>query len=208
MMIFSRLVIAVVLVLQATMLSAQDTPASEPRASALNPGDQVRIAVWRQPEFTGDFVVSGNGTITHPLYREIQVTGIPLAMVEERLRTFLTRYVANPQFVVQPLVKIIVAGEVRSPNVYSVPPETTVAQAVVLAGGPTERGRLDRVRIIRDGQETQVDLTSASSDIALLQIRSNDQVFVSRRTNLFRDTVVPVLSAVGAIAAVTNIFVR
>jgi len=208
MIIFSKLVIAVVLILQATILSAQESPVSEPRASALNPGDQVRIAVWRQPEFTGDFIVAGNGTITHPLYREIQVTGIPLATVEERLRTFLTRYVANPQFVVQPLVKIIVAGEVRSPNVYSVPPETTVAQAVVLAGGPTERGRLDRVRIIRDGQETQVDLTSASSDIALLQIRSNDQVFVSRRTNLFKDTIVPVLSAIGAVAAVTNIFVR
>jgi len=208
MIIFSRLIIAVVLILQATILSAQEGSVSEPRASALNPGDQVRIAVWRQPEFTGDFIVAANGTITHPLYREIQVSGIPLATVEERLRTFLTRYVANPQFVVQPLVKIIVAGEVRSPNVYSVPPETTVAQAVVLAGGPTERGRLDRVRIIRDGQEIQVDLTSASSDIALLQIRSNDQVFVSRRTNLFRDTIVPVLSAIGAVAAVTNIFVR
>ncbi|MBA3403886.1 MAG: polysaccharide biosynthesis/export family protein [Gemmatimonadaceae bacterium] len=208
MIIFSRLVFAVVLILQATILSAQESPVSEPRASALSPGDQVRIAVWRQPEFTGDFIVAGNGTITHPLYREIQVTGIPLATVEERLRTFLTRYVANPQFVVQPLVKIIVAGEVRSPNVYSVPPETTVAQAVVLAGGPTQLGRLDRVRIIRDGQETQVDLTSASSEIALLQIRSNDQVFVSRRTNLFRDTIVPVLSAIGAVAAVTNIFVR
>lgn len=208
MIIFSRLVFAVVLILQATILSAQESPVSEPRASALNPGDQVRIAVWRQPEFTGDFIVAGNGTITHPLYREIQVTGIPLATVEERLRTFLTRYVANPQFVVQPLVKIIVAGEVRSPNVYSVPPETTVAQAVVLAGGPTQLGRLDRVRLIRDGQETQVDLTSASSEIALLQIRSNDQVFVSKRTNLFRDTIVPVLSAIGAVAAVTNIFVR
>ncbi|MEO7501028.1 MAG: polysaccharide biosynthesis/export family protein, partial [Gemmatimonadaceae bacterium] len=52
----------------------------------LNPGDQIRIVVWRNPELSGDFTVAANGTLNHPLYREIQVTGIPLTAVEERLR--------------------------------------------------------------------------------------------------------------------------
>jgi protein involved in polysaccharide export with SLBB domain len=71
---------------------------------------------------SGDFTVAANGTINHPLYREVQVTGIPMSAVEDRLRTFLARYATNPQFVVLPLVKIIVGGEVRNPNVFSVPP--------------------------------------------------------------------------------------
>lgn len=207
MFIFRRLLGAVAMLFAATSVFAQATPASDFRPQALNPGDQVRIVVWRNLEFTGDFTISGNGTITHPLYRELQVTGVPIATVEERLRTFLTRYIANPQFVVLPLLKIIVGGEVKSPNVYSVPPETTIAQAIILAGGPTERGRLDRVRILRDGQEIPVDLTAATSDVATLQIRSNDQILITRQRNTFRDVIAPALSAFGAVAGLANIII-
>jgi polysaccharide export outer membrane protein len=190
----------------AATLSAQTSDAGASLAG-LNPGDQVRIAVWRNPEFSGDFIIAPNGTISHPLYREIQVVGVPLPTVEDRLRVFLTKYIANPQFVIQPLMKIIVGGEVRSPNVYSVPPETTIAQAIALAGGPTERGNAQKLRVIRDGQEIVVDLTKADSDVARLQIRSGDQILMPRRSARFRDYVVPILSGAAALAAIVNIFV-
>lgn len=192
------------LLLATTTVRAQT--ASGPQG--LNPGDQVRIVVWRNPELSGDFTVSANGTLTHPLYREVQVTGIPLSSVEDRLRTFLTRYATNPQFVILPLVKVIVAGEVRSPNVLSVPPETTVAQALVLAGGPSERGKLDAVRLLRDGQTISLDLGRADSQAASLQVRSGDQIIVPRSTNVFRDFLGPTASMIGAVAAIVGIFLR
>lgn len=177
-------------------------------AHELKPGDQLRIVVWRNPELSGDFPIAGNGTITHPLFREIQVVGVPLPTVEDRLRTFLTKFVTNPQFVMQPLVKIVVGGQVRSPSVYSVPPETTIAQAIMLAGGPTEFGKLDDVHVIRERQDVHVDLTKIDSDVGLLQIRSNDQILVGRKRNIFRDYVSPALSAVAAVAAVTTLIIR
>lgn len=201
---FTQSLLLTLVLLGTSDLGAQSSPSPE----GLNPGDQIRISVWRNPELSGDFTVAANGTITHPLYREVQVTGIPLPTVEERLRTFLTRYTTNPQFVIQPLVKIIVGGEVRSPNVFSVPPETTIAQAVVLAGGVTETGRLDRIRLLRDGQETTVDLSRADSRAASLQIRSGDQILIPRKTNIFRDYVGPAASTVAAIAAISSIFLR
>src|SRR4051812_11768962 len=84
---------------------AQITDAtSQPAAfGGLNAGDQIRIVVWRKPEFSGDFAIAANGTIIHPLYRDVQVTGVPLSVVEDRLRTYLTRYETTPQFVIQPL---------------------------------------------------------------------------------------------------------
>lgn len=174
----------------------------------LNPGDQIRIVVWRNAELSGDFTIAANGTINHPLYREVQVTGIPLSSVEDRLRTFLARYATNPQFVLLPLVKIIVGGEVRTPNVFSVPPETTVAQALILAGGPSERGRLDNVHLLREGQTISLDLGRADSQAASLQVRSGDQIIVQRATNVFRDYLGPTASMVGAIAAIVGIFLR
>lgn len=192
------------LLLGATAAQAQTVGGPQ----ALNPGDQIRIVVWRNPELSGDFTVAANGTLNHPLYREVQVTGIPLTSVEDRLRTFISRYTTNPQFVLLPLVKIIVGGEVRSPNIFSVPPETTVTQAVILAGGPSERGKLNNVRLLRDGQTINLDMGRPDSQAASLQVRSGDQIIVPRSTNVFRDFLGPTASMVGAIAAIVNIFLR
>lgn len=163
--------------------------------------------MWRKPELSGDFAISSNGTIAHPLYREVQVTGVPLATVEERLRTFLTRYETNPQFVIQPLVKIVVGGEVRTPNIFSVPPETTIAQAVALAGGPTERGMLNRVHVIRDRQDILMDLGRPDSDVNGITIRSGDQILIGRRDRSKLEYLAPITSSIAALAAIISIVV-
>ena len=56
--------------------------------SVLTPGDSVRIVVWRKPEFSGDFVIAPDGTITHPLFRAYG-GGVPFATAEANLGTFL-----------------------------------------------------------------------------------------------------------------------
>lgn len=197
------------LLLSVALFAASRLPAQTPESTeGLNPGDQIRIVVWRNAELSGDFSIAPNGTITHPLYREVQVTGLPLSAVEDRLRTFLTRYTTNPQFVILPLVKVIVGGEVRSPNVFSVPPGTTIAQVVTMAGGPTDRGKVDQIRLLRGGQEITVDLTRPDSQAASVQVRSGDQILIPRTSNIFRDTIGPVASSVAAIAAIVSIFLR
>ncbi len=174
----------------------------------LAPGDQIRITVWRKPEMSCDCTVAGNGTIIHPLYREVQVIGVPLTTVEDRLRTFLARYEQNPQFVIQPLVKIVVGGEVRTPNIYSVPPETTIAQAIAIAGGPTERGVLREVKVIRDRQEIKMDISRPDSDAGVLQIRSGDQILIGRRGRSALEYIAPVTSTIAAATAQPNVIVR
>jgi|SRR5688572_4414964 len=200
----SRLFIASLSLLFGSGIGAQS---SEPRLG-LSPGDQIRIIVWRKPELSGDFVVGANGTITHPLYKAVQVAGIPLNVVEDRLRTFLTQYETNPQLVVQSLVKIVVGGEVRSPNVFPVPPETTIAQAIMLAGGPTERGNIREVTVIREGQAVKMDLSRPDTDVSMLQIRSNDQVIVGRRSPGIGSYIGPVASSIAAAAAIISIFAK
>jgi polysaccharide export outer membrane protein len=204
------LVALMLLVTPPTIVAQAQDPLSNqaPGAGGLNPGDQIRIVVWRNPEYSGDFSIASNGTITHPLYREVQVTGIPMASVEERLRTFLSRYLTNPQFVIQPLVRVIVGGEVRTPNIFSVPQETTIAQAVALAGGPTDRGDLRNVSVIRDRQAIKFDLGRPDSDAGVLQIRSGDQILVARKGASFLTVLGPVTSTIAAIAAITAVVRR
>ncbi|MEZ0334407.1 MAG: polysaccharide biosynthesis/export family protein [Gemmatimonadales bacterium] len=185
--------------------SAQ-TPATG-SASMLAPGDSVRVVVWRRPEFSGDFVVAPNGTITHPLYRSVTVGGVPFATAEANLRRFLSRFEENPEFVMEPLVRVSVSGEVDRPRVYALRPETTIAEAVGLAGGVTQDGSRDRVRILRTepgGQtrEFSIDLNDPETGAGGTPIVSGDQILVDRRRNFLRDVVLPVLGVVGSIASI------
>ena len=186
-------------------LRAQAQPTSVTNGVALNPGDVVRITVWRKPELSGEFVVAGDGTVSHPLYREIRVTGVSLVAVESRLREFLGKLEANPQFVVEPLLRVAVSGEVRTPNLYNLRPETSLAQAVAIAGGPNERGRRDRVLLMRQNQQLTVDLRRADVGGAAMPVRSGDQILVEQQRSLFRDFIGPMVNVLGATAAVVSV---
>ena len=72
---------------------------------------------------------------------------------------------------------IYVFGEVQQPGSYPIPADTTVMQALSLAGGATQFGALNRVRIVRvvDGEriEIRVELTDL--------VQPDDTVIVPER---------------------------
>ena len=196
----------VAVLLGAPPLAAQQVPqAPASPEGTLSPGDIVRITVWRKPEMSGEFTIAPDGSIAHPLYQEVHVSGLPLDSAVARVRAFLARDEANPAFILAPLLRVAVGGEVRQPNLYSLPPTTTVAQAVALAGGPTERGRLDRVRVSRAGGVITLDLAQPSATVARLPIRSGDQILVLRRREFVRDIIAPAGSIIGALAGIASI---
>lgn len=173
--------------------------------SMLAPGDSVRIVVWRRPEFSGDFVVAPNNSVTHPLYRSVQVGGVPFATAEANLRRFLGRFEENPEFVMEPLVRVSVSGEVDRPRVYAMRPETTIAEAVAQAGGTTENGNATRVRVLRvdQGQQRQllVNLNDPIDGAGMMPVLSGDQIVVDRRRSFLREVLVPALGIIGSIAS-------
>jgi len=188
------------------MSRAQGSPSDS--VVVLEPGDLIRITVWRQTELSGEFVIARDGSITHPLYRDIKGAGVPLTTVEERIRSFLTRFETNPHFVVSALIKVVVGGEVRQPNIYNVPPGSTVAQVIALAGGPTDRGRLDRVQVLRGSTAYILDLTKPDVAITREQVRSGDRILLARRRNLFQEVLAPGASILGAMAALASVAIQ
>lgn len=187
--------------------TAAQNPAPRAEAVTLNPGDSVRITVWRKPEFSGDFIVSPDGSISHPLYRTVRVGGVPFATAEANLRTFLARFEQDPQFVVEPLVRVAVSGEVGRRHVFAVRPETSIAEAVAQAGGPNQFGRRERVRVLRrdpsGGQrELFVNLLEPQSGGASIRVHSGDQIVVDRRRSFFREVFLPALSVFGSVASI------
>jgi polysaccharide export outer membrane protein len=167
----------------------------------------VRIVVWRKPEFSGDFVIAPNGSITHPLYRSVQVGGVPFATAEANVRRFLARFEENPEFVMEPLIRVAVSGEVQRPQVFALRPETTIAEAVARAGGTTQAGARNHIRLRRlspSGQQNEiiVDLNDPSGGSGMIPVRSGDQIVVDRKKSFMRDILLPTLGVIGSIASV------
>src|ERR671926_651068 len=115
----SLLLIAVPLI-STTVLAQSAAPT--PNQVTLAPGDSVRVVVWRKPEMSGDFIVGPDGTITHPLYQAVRVGRVPFSTAQNNLRTFLSRFEQDPQFVAEPLVRVAISGEVGRPAIYALRP--------------------------------------------------------------------------------------
>jgi protein involved in polysaccharide export with SLBB domain len=171
----------------------------------LAPGDVVRITVFRKPELTGEIDVAENGSLVHPLYRDLRAAGLTGHQLEERLAAYLTRYEANPAFVVEPLVRLTISGEVRQPQVYVMPPSTTVFQAVAKAGGVAPTGRSTRVLLVRDGQTRVLDLSQPGAPGAGERVRSGDLVVVERRSTWARDVLTPAAALASVVISLINL---
>ena len=183
------------------------SPAPRTEPVTLTPGDSVRITVWRKPEFSGDFIIGPDGSITHPLYRTVRVGGVPFTTAESNVRTFLARFEQDPQFVMEPLIRVAVSGEVGRPQVFAVRPETSIAEAVAQAGGPNQFAKRDQVRVLRrdpnGGQrELYVNLLDSETGSASARVHSGDQIVVERRRSFFREVFLPGLSVIGSVASI------
>lgn len=188
-------------------IQAQTPAPDAPQATMLSPGDSVRVIVWRKPEMSGDFIVAPDNTITHPLYRAVRVGGVPFSTAEANVRTFLARFEQDPQFVVEPLVRVAVSGEVGRPQVFAVRPETTIGEAIAQAGGPNQFAKRDQVRVLRKDvsgrqRELVVSLLDPSNPSATVRVHSGDQIVVDRRRSFFREVFLPALGVLGSAASI------
>lgn len=177
-------------------------------AAVLQPGDAVRITVWEHEDLSGQFDITADGMIAHPLYRAIRAAGVPQEQLEPRIAELLRQFDTTPQFVVQPLFRVVVGGEVRQPSLYLLSPETTISQAVGLAGGVTDRARLEEVVLFRAGSEIIINLTRAEVGAGQMPVRSGDQIFVRRRISIFREYIAPAGSITGAVVAIISLLIR
>lgn len=177
---------------------AQSTP---PRITAagehLQPGDVVRLRVWREPDLTGEYQVDEGGQATFPKLGAIRVASIAPDSLQALLIARYSQYLRDPSIEVVLLRRIHVLGAVRNPGLYTVDPTMRVADAIALAGGPTPNGRDDEVRLHREGTTTATSVTE-SSRLADLALRSGDQLHVPERSWLRRNSVALLTSAITA----------
>lgn len=162
------------------------------KSERLGPGDQVDIFVWGYSDFSRRATVNFNGALPYPIIGEIPVAGKSVTQVEQEIRAGLTDYIKDP--VVRVSIaslrpqKVHVLGELRIPGVYALStPNTTLAEAVGMAGGMTVDSRQSGVVVVRS-TDTQVQIHTVDfrqiarkgNTAANLVLADGDVVYVPR----------------------------
>jgi protein involved in polysaccharide export with SLBB domain len=151
--LFARLAIwslfAVLLVVAAANPKAAAQGASPGITSSdagyrLGSGDHVRVAVFGEPDLSGEYEVDGTGKLAFPLIGEINAGGLTASELQSRLATALSpNYVKNPSVSVEVLTyrPFYIVGEVRTPGAYPFVAGMSVINGVAIAGGFTYRAK-------------------------------------------------------------------
>jgi polysaccharide export outer membrane protein len=150
----------------------------------LRPGDVLRIQVWGQEQFSGQFQIDEAGRFQYPMLGDIDTRDLTVAQVRDTVRAGVATLFKNPFVTVTPLFRISVLGHVQAPGLYTVDPTLTTIDVVALAGGPSSSGNMNSIKVIRSGQETRVNFEQESLRGRTLRevgVRSGDQVMIPRK---------------------------
>ncbi|HET7449927.1 MAG TPA: polysaccharide biosynthesis/export family protein [Gaiellaceae bacterium] len=208
--------------LAAAMPAAAQTPATIPPPAAtprdtvarnvgvLRPGDILDVVVFRDKELSNKYLIDSRGFVQIPGLGVIPAAGLDPTQVKARLEESLrARGFERPELSVQPLIRVSVLGQVRTPGLYPVDPGTSLIQLVTIAGGPVGEANLRKTTVVREGRAYTVDLESAlaGSPAGRIVLYSNDYVVVPKKTGFTRENMSLVFGALGALLSVANILV-
>ena len=143
--------------------AAADPATSVDVAYRLGSGDKVRIIVFGESALTGEFVVSGTGTIALPLVGEIAAKGMTPTQLQSAVEGSLREgYLKEPRVSVEVLNyrPFYILGEVTKPGEYPYTNGLTVMNAVATANGFTYRADSKHVYIRRTGDTSEKALRS------------------------------------------------
>jgi polysaccharide export outer membrane protein len=102
-------------------------------------GDKLRVEVYKDPQMSQSLQIRPDGKITLPLVGDVVAAGKTPAALRDTLTASLKEFITNPVVTVivteaQPQT-VSVIGEVNTPGTHAIKAQTTVIEALAMAGG-------------------------------------------------------------------------
>ncbi len=190
-----------------------------PERYQVGPGDVLRVTVWQEPDASGDFKVSPQGTIQHFLLGQVGVSGHTIAEIGEVLRGSLASgFLRDPKVEVRVeeyhAQKAFVYGQVARPGTYELRGETDVLRVLLDAGGPTPLAGDDvsLLHILKTSKGEEVRSQTISLERILTRgdltqnapVTNGDVIFVPGKDESARGTSAPDARAYYVLGEVKN----
>src|SRR5437868_7676066 len=167
---------------KSTALSGQ---AEVPKHVILASGDVVKLTFSAAPELNQSQKIRTDGKLSLPLVGEVDAAGKTVGQLQSELMQLYKSQLKTPEVTVSleaSVTSVTVSGAVHKPGKLAFERPTTVLQAIMEAGGPSEFGTLKRVRLMRvvNGvyKSQLMDLHDLSKEVKPFYVRDNDVIYV------------------------------
>ena len=125
----------------------------------VQPGDTLRVSVWKEPDLSGPVLVTPDGAFSFPLVGQVDARNKTVTEIQQVVVERLRKFIADPVVTigVQEIRgnKVYVIGQVNKPGEFIVNPRVDALQALSMAGGTTPFAALGNILIIRRTGNTQ-----------------------------------------------------
>ena len=122
----------------------------------LGPDDELAVRIVGQPDYSLERVkISSVGRLYHPLLGDVEVAGLTVEKLKEKLTLDFSQFIINPKISVSLLqansAKIGVIGDVMHPGIVVMNRPMTVLDALSASGGVSDFGSKSDVTVLRQG---------------------------------------------------------
>ncbi|HTA26831.1 MAG TPA: polysaccharide biosynthesis/export family protein, partial [Bacteroidia bacterium] len=157
-----------------------------------------------------DYLVETDGTVNLPVIKKTEIAGLTIREASEMLEKKYSTYYVHPYILLQVSNRrvIVFPGDPGTAKVIPlVNNNTTLIEAIALAGGLTESGKAKEVKLIRgDPAKPQVYLIDLNTIDGIKQgntiLQANDIIYVTpqrRPTLVLLERITPILSGISSI---------
>jgi len=151
-------------------MADQQPPPAKPEIAGeldgyrLGTGDEIKVTVFGEPDFSGPFVVDGQGAISMSFIGQVQVKDLTLKEAQQAIETKLKDCCLREPRVTAQMTKgrpYYILGEVNKAGEYPYTSGLTVMNAIAAAGDFTYRADKKKIMITSaaTGVEQEVALT-------------------------------------------------
>lgn len=147
------------------------------RAGSTLPSSSGEVVVVRKNDKTGDTAAALEGPTLPGSKDATEVFRISIRSLESGVLTQNIDLRNGDTLFVPRAESVYIFGQVKSPGSYPLQKDMTVLQALSLAGGVTENGAMNRIRIVRFVNEKRTEIRVNESDT----VQAGDTIVVPER---------------------------
>jgi polysaccharide biosynthesis/export protein len=148
----------------------------------IQPGDQLDIKLFYNPELNEQLTVRTDGKITLQLVNDVMAAGLTPAELTANLTRAYSGELRNPKVavIVRTSVadRVYVDGEVNRAGMVPLVGPTTILQAISQAGGIKETAKTGEVILMRKGDDNKMNAWQISLDDAFTGVGANQDLYL------------------------------
>jgi polysaccharide export outer membrane protein len=163
---------------------------SAAKETVITPGDTVRVTVAGEPSLSQAYSVSDQGKITLPNVGGVEVKGLSVSQIEQKLTEVLSKYYRSPSVMVELAAtaaeEAVAYGAVKLPGSSTLKPGDRLLDLIARAGGLLPNADKAKATLMRAGVALPMALDLEAiykGDLSQnIELRSGDTLFVPELT--------------------------